>query len=431
MSDAPPKLRMPRRKPDPQRVQVDRDSELQRQLRALPLVQRWFERTEGGTGHQLVAQRKYQLSQSLRVTQGISPYLWDVLAAVRRLLSIEGRVELYVEPSPVLNAFCMPLPDHGLLVVVTSGAVQQFSKRELLFVLGHEIGHGLLGHYQFPAMAMLSPMDEDTRLPWKVCVELYRWSRASEVSADRFGLLCCQDVRSATRAFLKLASGLTDVHLGEADDYDAQMEEWSAAKVAGEGMDHSHPLLPIRIACLRSFSESDYLLDLLGHDGVPPKYELAEADRHAGEELARMDAEAEEIEGLDLDEDSMIYAAMAGLLLIAADNEISSVEYHWLSQLVGEPLADEVREWAGQNGMEGLCEGIAGRGPEVAQRLGRQGCFELLERLAALVAVDGQVHPDEVRGIGWIAKTMGLPSTLADVAIRNVRGEDGTGQSFA
>lgn len=431
MPDAPPKLRMPRRKPDSERVRLLRDSEVERELRAMPLVQRWFEQTEGGNGHQLLAQRRHQLSQSLRVTKGISAYLHEVLTAVKKLLSIENRVELYVEPSPSVNAFCMPLPEGALLVVVSSGAVEQFSKRELLFLLGHELGHGLLGHYQFPAYAMLSPMDEETRLPWKVGVELYRWSRASEISADRFGLLCCQDVRSATRAFLKLASGLPDHYLGEADDFEEQMEEWTRERVAGEGMDHTHPLLPIRVACLRSFAESEYMHEILGEGGSPPKYSLEQANALSHQQLARMDAEPEQIEGLEYDEDTMVFASMAGMLLIAADNEISSVEFHWLSELVGEQLAEEVRAWASENGMEALCDGISGRGEEVFGRLGRQGCFKLLEELTRLVAVDGHIHPDEVKCVTWIAKTMGLPSTLADVAVRNVRGADGNGQAFA
>jgi uncharacterized tellurite resistance protein B-like protein len=427
----PPRLRMPRRKAAPDWIRLERDQLLERQIRREPSVQRWFEVMHGGMGHVLLAQKRRQLAASLRITPGVSPYLSEVLDAVRRLLRIEGRVELYVEPSPMPNAFCMPLPDGALLVVVTSGAVERFAKRELLFLLGHELGHGLLGHYQLPASAMLQPMDENTRLPWKVCVDLLAWSRCAEISADRFGLMCCQDPEIATRAFLKLASGLPDRYLGTVDDFDGQMDEWIKEKVAGEGIDHTHPLLPIRVACSRSFADSEFFSELFGEGGAPPKYTMAQADAEAHAQLAKMETDPTRIETLDYPEDVMAFLAASGFLLIAADNEVTAMEYHWLSELVGHELAESVRGFAAEVGLEGLCNEIHVRGADISTRMNRQECFVLLEDIAKIVAVDGQVHPNEARGIEVVAKALQLPSSLADIAVRNVRGSGGDVHTFA
>ncbi len=431
MAAAAPKLRLPRRKIDPDWVRLEREAELERSLRGQPCVQRWFERTHGGAGHVLMAQRRRMLSGSLRVTEGVSPYLSQLLGNVRKILGIAGRVELYVAPSDSINAFCMPLPEGALLLVISSGAVERFSEREFLFLLGHEIGHGLLGHYQFPAEAMVHPEDDDNQLPWATCMDLLAWSRASEISADRMGLLCCQSAEVATRAFLKLASGLSDRFLGAGDDFDAQMDEWVRDKVAGEGLDDSHPIHSIRVQCARAFAESEYWSTFFGSGGAPPKHSVAEADAAAHEQLRTMDADLTHIERLDHPDEHMEFLTLAGFLLIAADGQISSVEFHWLSGLVGEALAERVRAWCAEVGLEAVWNEIQERGKALAQQLERPDCFRLLEEIAVIAAVDGHVDTAEVKGIQMIAEALALPSNLADVAIRNLKGAKGEAHQFA
>ncbi|MAE97259.1 MAG: hypothetical protein CL910_21620 [Deltaproteobacteria bacterium] len=429
-SDAPP-LRRPRHKADPDYIRLTREQELYRKLRREPLVERWFERTEGGSGHVLMAQRRHVLSSSLRITAGVSPYLHKVLSTVKKLLRIEGRVELYVSPSPQINAFCMPLPEGALLLVMSSAAVEHFTQHELLFVVGHEIGHGLLGHYQFPAMSMVQPDHEDDALPWNTCMEVLSWSRASEVSADRMGLLCCQSAEVATRAFLKLASGLPSRFLGDGDDFDGQMDEWVRDKVAGEGLDDTHPLHSIRVQCARSFTDSEYFTHMFGDGGAPPKFTAEAADAEALGQLATMDADPTHIERLDHPEDQMEFLTLCGFLLIAADGQISPVEYHWLSGLVGEEPAERVQAWAAEVGLDGVWQEIQQRGGELAGQLDRRDCFGLLEEIAVIAAVDGHIDSSEVQGIQMIAGAMNLPSNLADVAIRNLKGAKGDVHQFA
>ena len=40
-------------------------------------------------------------------------------------------------------------------------------------------------------------------------MKLYAWNRNAEISADRAGLLCCQDFEAVGRTFFKLSSGVT------------------------------------------------------------------------------------------------------------------------------------------------------------------------------------------------------------------------------
>ncbi len=431
MSSDAPSLRMPRRKAEPDYIRLTRERDLYRKLRSEPLVERWFERTQGGAGHVLMAQRRQVLVTSLRITAGVSPYLHKLLGVVKKLLQIEGRVELYVTPSEQVNAFCMPLPEGALLLVMSSAAVERFTQHELLFLLGHEIGHGLLGHYQFPAAAMVQPDCEDNQLPWNTCMDILSWSRASEISADRMGLICCQSAEVATRAFLKLASGLPSRFLGDGDDFDAQMDEWVRDKVAGEGLDETHPIHSIRVQCARSFTDSEYFTYLLDDAGGPPKHTAEEADAEAHAQLRAMDADPTHIEKIEHPEDQMEFLALSGFLIIAADGQISSVEYHWLCGLVGEELAERVQAWAGDVGLEGIWQEIQQLGGVLAGQLERRDCFALLEEIAVIAAVDGHVDPSEVKSIQMIAGAMSLPSNLADVAVRNLEGAKGDLHQFA
>jgi hypothetical protein len=421
MSEANVKLRMPVRAPDPGWIRHSRDQDLFRRLLGIPAVQQAAEQVHGGSGHLLMAEKRRQLAASLRVTPSVSPYLSKLLTVVRQLLKLEQQVELYVTPAPVANAFCMPLPEGGgLLVVVTSAAVELFNRGELLFLIGHELGHGLLEHHRLPGSALLNPSDPQQRLSWDHSLDLLRWMRASEISADRYGLVCCQDPSLATRAFLKLMSGLSGRYLGESEDFDDQMEDWESHRIAGEGLDETHPLLPIRVRCAHAFAESDYFTELFGEDAGSRRLSMEGADGECDAQLGLMDADPTHIETLDYPEEVMGFLAMAGFVLAASDNEIGAVEYHWYTELVGRDLAERARALAHELGYEDFCRELFGLGHGIADDLDRRACLKLVQEIGVIAAVDGHVHPAEVQSLRMIGDALRLPSHLVDVAVKEL-----------
>ncbi len=421
MSEATLKLRMPVRDPEAGWVRLGLDHQLFLSLSGSPPIQRAVEQVEGGSGHLQMAEKRRQLAASLRVSESVSPYLHKVLEAVKQLLRLERPVELYVTPSPVANAFCMELPDrNGLLVVVTSGAVELFNRGELLFLIGHELGHGILGHHRLPGSALLDPADAQLRLSWDITLELLRWMRASEISADRFGLVCCQDPSLATRVFLKLASGLSGGYLGGGEDFDDQMEDWTRHRIAGEGLDQTHPLLPIRVRCAHAFAESDYFSQLFGEVEGARGASMEGADRVCHEQLALMDADPTHIERLDHSEEVMGFLAMAGYLLAASDDQIGAVEYHWYTELVGNDLAERARAIANEHGYEDYCREMFRLGHGIAEDLDRRECLRLVQEIGVIAAVDGHIHPAEVQSLRMIGDALRLPSHLVDVAVKDL-----------
>lgn len=95
-------------------------------------------------------------------------------------------------------------------VLVTSGAIDLLEPEELDFLLGHEIGHILCGHipYHMLVEAMYMPFFLDNSsigLADIVRLPMLEWYRISHYTADRVGLLCCQDINVALRTMIKMA----------------------------------------------------------------------------------------------------------------------------------------------------------------------------------------------------------------------------------
>lgn len=95
-------------------------------------------------------------------------------------------------------------------IILTSGAIDLLEKEELDFLFGYEIGHIICGHkpYQTMLEMLYHPIINDIdhfNLASLVKMPLLQWFRDSHYSADRMGLLCCQDINVALRTMMKIA----------------------------------------------------------------------------------------------------------------------------------------------------------------------------------------------------------------------------------
>lgn len=106
-------------------------------------------------------------------------------------------------------------------IVITSGSIDLLTPQELDFLLGHEIGHILCGHlpYHMLVEAMYMPILSDNSIinpltPIKLL--MLEWYRISHYSADRVGLLACQDIDVALSTMVKM-SGLPKKYFNSID----------------------------------------------------------------------------------------------------------------------------------------------------------------------------------------------------------------------
>ena len=97
-----------------------------------------------------------------------------------------------------------------LRVVLSSGSVDLLDKEELAFLMGQEIGHIVSGHLPYHMLLELiytSAVDDPTfsLIAGAIRMPLLDWYRKSHYTADRFALLCCQDIDVALRTMMKMA----------------------------------------------------------------------------------------------------------------------------------------------------------------------------------------------------------------------------------
>lgn len=95
-------------------------------------------------------------------------------------------------------------------IIMMSGSVDLFTESEMMFVLGHELGHQACGHKPFHMLVetFYTPFADDVTLKiWASLIKmpLLEWYRLSDYTADRVGLLCCQDLNIALSTMIKKA----------------------------------------------------------------------------------------------------------------------------------------------------------------------------------------------------------------------------------
>ncbi len=152
---------------------------------------------------------RVQLTGSyLQATSESFPQLHAALRECCQILAVPSMPSLYLAPG-TLNAFTAGVTDP--IILLNTATVELLDPDELLFVIGHEVGHIKSGHVLYYQMAEVVPTLLEMlgtiagALGTGLEVALLHWKRMSEFTADRAGLLTCQDAGVALRTMTKLA----------------------------------------------------------------------------------------------------------------------------------------------------------------------------------------------------------------------------------
>lgn len=189
----------------------------------------------------------YFVGNNLKITPSSFPDIHEVLEDTCEILNLKTTPELYVrhdnytsEIQAVANNLQgITVGVNHPLIAITAECIDSFSKEELAFVFGCEIGRIKSQHIFYKEISILLPavsgIIAGVTLGINVTkpviegleIALLQWYRWSEFTADRAGLLACQDLATAMRAMAKIA-GLPRKYFDsfDVDDFITQAREY-------------------------------------------------------------------------------------------------------------------------------------------------------------------------------------------------------------
>ena len=227
-------------------------------------------------------ERRRLRSRAIRLTESMAPQVCELAAETRRVLGLGLPVELYQSAgvmhgmSDEGNAKIHYLED-AIIVEIIGKWVLTLDERTMLAVLGHEVGHYLAHHPSSRYGQVLRRCQ--TLFDPAYFGEIVRGFRlASELTADRFGLLVCQDLDAALRLEMVSTTGLPESAL----DWDTRAYLEQCREVMEHTLAHgehvegfSHPEHNMRAYAVWLFSESDLYCQMTGQE---PSKELRKLD---------------------------------------------------------------------------------------------------------------------------------------------------------
>ncbi|MBU0741557.1 M48 family metalloprotease [bacterium] len=379
-------------------------------------IEDYLEAFEANRHHQDEGVRENLLKHGIRLTGQLSPRIFRLHAETAAALEVAGDAEIFCLPDSDMNAFAVldirEDRTHSL-IGITAGALEHLEDAEIKFILGHEMGHFLCGHNRLnavfstdernPKATVLPPFGESLFL---------RWRKKAEVSADRAGLLVCRDFHAAARALLKITFGLTEKNLNlEIDALVAQIDEISGSTEMIEEAFASHPLLPVRLKALELFAGSERA-KRNGCDVLPGTL----ADDALEDGVDRLVVLSRRYPTKPLDVAMMHVLAMAGVLVLGADADVSDEEVKLLVQQLHTVFTDEPEDVIVTDREE-----IARRLPEACRVIVEQGDDDakqfLLSRIAEIALADGALMDSEAEQIHEVAKMLEVPEKVTYAVI--------------
>ena len=170
-------------------------------------------------------------------------------------------------------------------IVIDSKIVPRLSDKELKALIGHEMGHIKSRHLKYHAVAeqlergiaFSGSIIGMNLISMPVRMALMSWHRASELSADRAGLISAGELSSTISMFLKI--------LGENEQIDSNSTISSIFEVM-----QTHPNHSKRIKALQDFSISE------NYNSIKKKLERRKTFENAFRDTCRFCGSSKEIE---------------------------------------------------------------------------------------------------------------------------------------
>lgn len=185
--------------------------------------------------------RLQYLGSNVRISGDTFPEILDVVTEACAILDVVEPPALYIEAGIEIGASTVGV-DRPVMVL-TSACIDNLSLDELLFVIGRELGHVKSRHVLYHQIADALPVIQQAMgsIPFLgdaifVALEaaILNWRRHSELTADRAGLLACQDINVANTVLSKIAGLPRKLYERfNLDDLVAQAREFKSQHATG------------------------------------------------------------------------------------------------------------------------------------------------------------------------------------------------------
>jgi Zn-dependent protease with chaperone function len=216
-------------------------------LRAIPGVNEVIRKVLAMLGGERGIRLLFQ-GNAVRVGPSQFPRLWQLHTEVTTTFDWSTVPELYVSQTPFFNAGAYGID--APFIVVHSAAIELLDEDELRVLLAHELGHVISGHALYHTVAAILAIMSLGALPMlaglavlPVRLAFLEWSRKSELSADRAGLLGGQDIVVAQRVDMKMAGGGRGSAFTGQLDVETFMHQAHEYATSSEGLDIVYKLL--------------------------------------------------------------------------------------------------------------------------------------------------------------------------------------------
>ena len=185
--------------------------------------------------------RLQSIASEIRVTPRNFPQLYQPLLEACQILDVTTIPELYLfRGTGHIQTYIIGVEKP--IIGINIEAMEWLNYDELLFIFGYEIARIKSQHMIYHQISIVMPalkmwLSSTTLglgglIAGGVELALYNWVMMAKFTADRAGLLACQDINIATTALMKLA-GLPEEYLtpNVIEDFLSQSREFASSSV--------------------------------------------------------------------------------------------------------------------------------------------------------------------------------------------------------
>lgn len=153
--------------------------------------------------------REEQEVSAMLISERVFPNLFRLCQQAKEALNFEEDIDFYITSHPYVNAWSLSSnapSKHPHIIELYSGLVNLMSEKELLFIIGHEIGHIINGDSQLRKLRQFIYGQQQPEPLITYRFDIY--NLLCELGADRYGYIAYDgDEEASIRAMYKLVSG--------------------------------------------------------------------------------------------------------------------------------------------------------------------------------------------------------------------------------